>query len=100
MEEIKSMVADLLSTQRRQFSMINCKLNEIKTGNQKIEQSIDFLFKQSQELQKKITDLEIQVRRDREYINMLRERTENLQWGGRKTCLEQKIKDKDIRDKR
>lgn len=90
MDDIKSTIADLLAPQRKELSLINSNLNEIKAVNQKIEQSMDFLAQQNEELQKKITILEDQARKDRECINMLEERMEDLQRGGRKTCLEMK----------
>lgn len=88
MEDITSTIADLLVPQRKELSMINSKLNEIKAVNQKIEQSMDFIAQQNEELQKKITILEDQAKKDRECINMLEERMEDLQRSGRKACLE------------
>lgn len=88
MEDIKTMIADLLAPQRKELSMINSNLHEIKTVNQKIEQSMDFLAKQNEELQKKITVLETQAKKDREHINMLEDKMEEIQRSSRKTCLE------------
>lgn len=87
-EEIKDMISSLLSAHKSELQTITSNLKEIQQTNNKIENSITFLSNQNDELFKKINLLEIQTRKDREYITTLEDKIEDMQRSSRKTCFE------------
>lgn len=87
-EEIKAMIYSLLSAQQSQLQTITSNLKEIQQTNLNIESSIAFLSNQNEELCKKVTQLETQTKKDREYITILEDKIEDMQRTNRKTCLE------------
>lgn len=87
-KEIKSMIADLLSTQSLELKRITPTLMDIQQSNKHIEVSVDFLTSQNEELKKKIEQLDVQSKKDREYILLLEDKLEDMQRGSRKTSFE------------
>ncbi|XP_061714627.1 uncharacterized protein LOC133523132 [Cydia pomonella] len=87
-EEMRQMMTDLKVTQEKELKKINPNLLEIKTSNAKIESSISFLTAQNEELKKKIDNLEQDRRADKEYINLLEEKIEDMSREARKKNLE------------
>lgn len=87
-EEMKSMITSLLSAQQNELKKICSTQVEIKETNINIESSLSFVTEQNEELKKKIEKLEMRATKDREYINLLEEKVEDLQRTNRKTNLE------------
>lgn len=86
--EIKSMITTLLSAQQDELKKITTVQLDIKQANNNIESCLAFLTTQNEELKKKLEHLEIQSRKDRDYIVTLEDKIEDLQRGSRKTNLE------------
>lgn len=79
----------LLSKQEKEFKdLFSPTLKEIKGTNVNIENSITQLMTQNDELTKKIEQIEILRRKDREYITLLEDRLEDAQRSSRKTNIE------------
>lgn len=87
-EEIKSMITNLWKAQQQEIISIPATLKEIQQSNLNIENSISLLTTQSEELSKKIVELEEKTKKDRDYLLLLEEKIENLQMGARKSNLE------------
>ncbi|CAH0406817.1 unnamed protein product [Chilo suppressalis] len=87
-DEMKNMIASLLSIQEKELKKISSTQLEIKETNNNIETSLNFVTQQNEELKKKIEKLEQQSTKDREYINILEDKIEDLQRAHRKTNLE------------
>lgn len=89
-DEIKQMIKSYLKVQQGDIKQITSNLNEIKHTNNNIECSITNLTTQNEEFRKKIELLELQGKKEREYITLLEDKLEELQRGNRKTCIELK----------
>lgn len=63
-------------------------LKSLQQTTSNIEQCVSLLTLQNEEFQKKIEKLETQSKKDREYINILEDKIEDLQRTSRKTSLE------------
>lgn len=87
-EEMKSWILSLISESKEDIKKIYPTLMEIKHTNSNIESSIAFLSAQSEDLKKKIEQMEAQAKMDKDYITILEEKIEELQRSSRKTCLE------------
>lgn len=87
-EEMKKMMSSMLAAQSSDIKKIFPTLSEIKTSNSNIEKSIAFLAAQHEELKNKIETMEIQAKKDKDYITVLEDKLEDLQRGNRKTNLE------------
>lgn len=85
---MKELFASFTKTQQQELREINNNLKEMQLTNSNIETSITRLFAQQEEFQKKIESLEVQTKKDREYINILEDKIEDLQRTTRKTCIE------------
>lgn len=84
------MIKSYLKVQQGDIKQITSNLNEIKHTNNNIECSITNLTTQNEEFRKKIELLELQGKKEREYITLLEDKLEELQRGNRKTCIELK----------
>lgn len=89
-DEMRQMIKSFMNKQQGDLKQITSNLNEIKQTNSSIECSIASLTTQNEEFRKKIELLELQGRKDREYIALLEDKLEELQRGARKTCIELK----------
>lgn len=86
--QMKLMFESYLSTQTKEIQEITNNIKTIQQSNNNIESSITFLMTQNEELKKKIENLEIQARKDKEYILILEEKLEDTQRSCRKTSIE------------
>lgn len=82
------MISNFMISQENELKIITPALLQIKESNANIENSIAFLAAQNEELKKKVDKLEHDKKEDREYINLLEEKIEDLQRDGRKKNLE------------
>lgn len=89
-EEMRELFSTFLATQKRELLVINTNLKEIQQTNISIEASVTRLSSQHDEFLKRIESLELQAKKDREYITLLEERMEDLQRCSQKTCIELK----------
>ncbi|XP_048486437.1 uncharacterized protein LOC125490636 [Plutella xylostella] len=87
-EEMKEMIKTLMEGQEIELKKITPTLMEIKETNCNIENSIAFLTAQNDEFKKKIEQIELQSRKDKEYITLLEEKLEDMQRGSRKANIE------------
>ncbi|KAJ8703611.1 hypothetical protein PYW08_016860 [Mythimna loreyi] len=83
-QEIKEMFSSFISTQQNELKIIK----DIQITNNNIETAITHLSQQNDEFRKKIEFLELQGRKDREYIAILEDKIEDLQRINRKSCIE------------
>lgn len=86
--EMKDLITQLITEQKKDFSSISNNLKELKESNTNIVNSISFLTSQNSEFQTKISTLEEQSRKDRDYIYILEEKIEDLSRSSRKSCVE------------
>lgn len=86
--EMKDMIRSYMSTQRQEHENITSKLHSIQQTNHSIENSIAFLMSQNEEYKKQIEALELQTKKDREYISLLEEKLEDTHITLRKSSLE------------
>lgn len=87
-EEVKKMISSMLAAQSSDIKKIFPTLSEIKTSNNNIEKSIAFLSAQHEELKNKIDLMEIQAKKDKDYITILEDKIEDLQRENRKMNVE------------
>ncbi|XP_045501409.1 uncharacterized protein LOC123698703 [Colias croceus] len=92
--EIKAMLVQ----QQTEISKIHNTLVEIKTTNSNIESSMSFLASQNEELKQKIEQLEVQSKKDRNYITILEDKIEDMQRETRKTNIEIKNVPKNMKE--
>lgn len=78
----------LMSAQHDELQKIYPTLMEIKNSNSNIENSVAFLTKQNEELKNKLQQLEVQARKDQDYITILEDKVEDLQRLNRKASIE------------
>lgn len=88
--EIKEMLTSFISTQESELKVITSNLKDIQVTNNSIETAITNLSYQNEEFRKKIELLELQGKKDREYIVLLEDKIEDLQKSSKKTCIELK----------
>lgn len=87
-EEMKELFQSFTKTQQTELKNITSNLKEIQLTNTNIETSVASLTKQNDEFQKKITQLELQMKKDKDYIIELEDRIEDLQRCSRKNKIE------------
>jgi hypothetical protein len=87
-KEIKNMISSLFAAQQAELKIITTTQLEIKQTNTNIESSIAFLAAQNEDLRKKMEQLEIQTRKDRDHIIILEDQIEDLQREHRKKNFE------------
>lgn len=88
MSEMKSLLSSLMKQQSIEIKKIRSVLSEIQSTNNKIENSVDYLTAQNEMLNKKIEQLEIQHKKDKEYIILLENKVEDMQTINRKANFE------------
>ncbi|CAK1603674.1 unnamed protein product [Parnassius mnemosyne] len=86
--EIKEMLAFFISTQQSELKVITSNLKDIQITNNNIETAVTNLSCQNEKFRKKIELLELQGKKDREYIVLLEDKIEDLQRSHKKTCIE------------
>lgn len=96
--EIKAMIKSLFNEHKEEFKDIIPTLRDVQQTNLSIESSLSFLAAQNEELKKKVETLEIGRKEDRQYINLLEEKIEDLQKSHRKTNFEIKNVPKNINE--
>lgn len=84
-EEMRKMMSHFSVNQGNEMSKISATLKEIQLSNANIENSISFLTAQNDEFKKKIHQLEIEAKKDKEYIVTLENKFEDMQIGSRKS---------------
>ena len=89
-EEMKELFSTFMNTQKRELKEITTKLKEIQQTNSSIEASITQLNSRQEEFQRKVDSLEIQAKKDRDYIVILEDSLEEIQRRTRQTCIELK----------
>jgi chromosome segregation ATPase len=87
-EEIKQLISGMMVSHEKELKIITPTLLQIKESNANIESSITFLAAQTDELKKQVDKLEADKKEDREHINLLEEKMEDLQRENRKRNLE------------
>lgn len=87
-EEVKTLISSLMSPQQEEIKKIYPTLMEIKTTNNSIESAMANLTVQNEELKHKIDLLEVQAKKDRDYITILEDKIEDLQRSSRKSNFE------------
>ncbi|KAL0840778.1 hypothetical protein ABMA28_015961 [Loxostege sticticalis] len=86
--KIELMFNKLSTTKDNEISKISQTLTDIQNTNQNIEASIAFLVSQNEDLKKKVDSLEIQNKKDKEYITILEDKLEEVQRSSRKSSVE------------
>lgn len=89
-DEMKELMISLITEQNKNLTSISSDLQKVKESNSNIESCILLLTSQNEDFQKKISFLEEQSKKDREYICILEEKIEDLQRLSRKTSIELK----------
>lgn len=87
-DEMKELFQSFTTIQQKELKEITLKLQGIQQSNSNIEGSIALLTSQNEEFRKKIDDLEVKSKKDREYIVLLEDKVEDLQRQSRKNCVE------------
>lgn len=87
-DEMKTMISSLMSAQQDEIKKIYPTLMDIKKTNNNIQNTIDFLAIQNDELKKKIEQLELRTKKDKEYITLLEDKVEDLQRESRKANIQ------------
>ena len=87
-EDMISMIKSMLLVQENELKKITPTIMEIKQTNANIESSVAYLTAQNEEFKKKIELMEIQGKKDKEYITILEEKVEDLQRCSRKCNIE------------
>lgn len=87
--EIKTMMGSLIAEQGKELkNFFSPTLTEMQKTNQNIESSIALLMSKNEELTKKVAHLELQKKKDSDYILILENRIEDIQRAERKNCIE------------
>ncbi|CAH0405866.1 unnamed protein product [Chilo suppressalis] len=89
-EEIKALLSSFMATQKTELEKITCSIKEIQQSNHNIDNSIAILTSQNEEFRSKIETMELQIKKDREYITLLEEKVEDMQRDSRKSNIELK----------
>lgn len=87
-QDMTKLMTSFLNEQKKGYEEITNTLKSLQLTTTNIEQNISLLTLQNEEFQKKIVNLEGQVKKDREYIHLLENKVEDLQRSTRKTCIE------------
>lgn len=89
-QEMRDLFTSITSAHETQLSKIATELKEIRSTNENMNSSFNLLTAQNEDFRRKIEGLELQVRKDREYIDILENKVEDLQRLNRKNCFEMK----------
>lgn len=87
-EQMRKLVSSSSAQQADELRKVNLILKDIQQSNYNIENSVSYLAAQNEEFQKKIIELENQVKQDRNQIIMLESKIEELQMNSRKSSFE------------
>lgn len=87
-EDMIQMIKSMLLTQEMELKKITPTLNEIKLTNSLIENSVAAITLQNEEFRRKLEQMEIQSKKDKEYITILEDKVEDLQRSSRKSNIE------------
>ncbi|CAG4959175.1 unnamed protein product [Colias eurytheme] len=87
-EEFMAMFSSFMASQQSELQSINATIKEIQQSNNNIDSSIAILTSQNEEYKRKIQEMEIQAKRDKEYITLLEEKVEDLQRDNLKRNIE------------
>lgn len=97
-EDMIDMIKSMLLSQEIELKKITPTLMEIKLTNSNIENSVAAITQQNEEFKKKIEQMELQAKKDKEYITILEEKVEDLQRGSRKSNIEIKNVPKQMKE--
>lgn len=97
-EDMIDMIKSMLLTQEMELKKITPTLMEIKLTNSNIENSVAAITLQNEEFKRKIEQMEIQAKKDKEYITFLEDKVEDLQRGSRKSSIEIKNVPKQMKE--
>lgn len=86
--ELLSMIKSMILPQENELKKISPMLKEIKNTNCNIESTLTYLTEQNNELKKKIELLEVQSKKDKQYITVLEDKIEDIQRENRKKNIE------------
>jgi hypothetical protein len=87
-QELRELFSSFMNAQKSHLNEIVADLKEIQSTNENINSSINLLTAQNEDFRRKIEGLELQTRKDREYIDILENKIEDLQRLNRKNCFE------------
>lgn len=87
-EDMINTIKSMLLKQELELKKITPTLMEIKQTNTSIENSVAAITEQNEELKRKIEQMEIQAKKDKEYITILEDKVEDLQRDSRKANIE------------
>ncbi|XP_075971054.1 uncharacterized protein LOC142985825 [Anticarsia gemmatalis] len=97
-EEMIATIKSMLLTQETELKKITPTLMEIKLTNANIENTMAAISLQNEEFKRKIEEMELQAKKDKEYISILEEKVEDLQRGSRKSNIEIKNVPKQLKE--
>lgn len=97
---MKELFNSFMASQQKELKEITTSLKELQFTNNNIETSIQRLHTQHEEFQKRIQSLELQVKKDRDYMTVLEDKIEDLQRGSQKSCIEIKNVPKNVKETR
>lgn len=97
-EEMIDMIKSMLLIQEMELKKITPTLMKIKLTNSNIENSVAAITQQNEEFKRKIEQMEIQAKKDKEYITFLKEKVEDLQRSSRKSNIEIKNVPKQVKE--
>ena len=83
-KDIKEMMALFMTKHERELQKVSLTLKDIQESNLNIQDTIKLLTSQNQDLEKKVSQMEIQVKEDRKYITTLEHKIEEMETGSRK----------------
>lgn len=89
-EEIRSMMHTLMEKHETEGKAVSLAVKEIRQSITNIESSMNLLSAQNEDLKKKLDILDIERKKDRDYITVLEDKLEDMQRQNRKTCIEVK----------
>ncbi|KAG7300116.1 hypothetical protein JYU34_005687 [Plutella xylostella] len=87
-EEMKEIIKSFMVKQESESKTVSSSIKDIRQTVINIESSLTFLSAQNEDLKKKLDTLEIERRKDRDYISILEDRLEDSLRQNRKTCIE------------
>lgn len=87
-EELLTMIKSMILPQENELKKISPMLKEIKNTNCNIENTLTYLTEQNNEFKKKIELLEVQSKKDKQYITVLEDKIEDIQRENRKSNIE------------
>ncbi|KAG7308127.1 hypothetical protein JYU34_006789 [Plutella xylostella] len=86
--EIKELFKQFAQTQSEQVNTILTSLNDLKQTSSNIENTVTFLCEENLELKRKIEQMQMESKKDKEEIVILENKLEDMQKSQRKTSIE------------